>query len=102
MTCTLYVAWDEQLTDYHFGPGHPLAPVRVELTMRLAHEFGLWSQPGVTVAAPAPATDADLQLVHDAQYVTHVKTVSRWAEHPGARDGLEEAQLRAARMFGLG
>ena len=53
MTCTLHVAWDERLTDYHFGPGHPLAPVRVELTMRLAHEFGLWTRPGVTLFDPA-------------------------------------------------
>jgi acetoin utilization protein AcuC len=102
MTCTLHVAWDKRLADYHFGPDHPLAPVRVELTMRLAHEFGLWSQPGVTMAAPAPATDADLQLVHDARYVTNVKTVSRWAEHPQAHGGLEETRLRTARMFGLG
>jgi hypothetical protein len=28
--------------------------------MRLAHEFGLWARPGVTVAAPARATDAEL------------------------------------------
>jgi acetoin utilization protein AcuC len=42
MAGTLHVAWDERLTDYHFGPDHPLASVRVELTMRLAHEFGLW------------------------------------------------------------
>jgi hypothetical protein len=34
MACILHVAWDERLTDYHFGPGHPLAPARVELTMR--------------------------------------------------------------------
>jgi hypothetical protein len=40
MACTLHVAWDERLSDYYFGPDHPLAPVRVELTMRLAHEFG--------------------------------------------------------------
>ena len=39
MTCTVHVAWDERLTDYHFGPGHPLAPVRLELTMRLAREL---------------------------------------------------------------
>ena len=45
------LAWDERLTDYHFGPGHPMAPLRVELTMRLAHEFGLWDWPGVIVAA---------------------------------------------------
>jgi acetoin utilization protein AcuC len=44
MTCTVHVAWDEGLTDYHFGPDHPLAPVRVELTMQLAREFGLWAR----------------------------------------------------------
>ena len=37
--------------------------------MQLAHELGLWSQPGVTVANPVPATDADLKLVHDAAYI---------------------------------
>jgi acetoin utilization deacetylase AcuC-like enzyme len=101
MTCALHVAWDEELTDYHFGPGHPLAPVRVELTMQLAHEFGLWSQPGVTVAVPAPASDAELELVHEARYVAAVRTVSGWAEELGAR-GLEAAQFRYARAFGLG
>jgi acetoin utilization protein AcuC len=69
MACMLHVAWDERLTDYHFGPDHPMAPVRVELTMRLAHEFGLWNQPGVTLAAPEPASNADLELVHDRSYV---------------------------------
>jgi len=101
MTCTLHVAWDERLTDYHFGPGHPLAPVRVELTMRLAHEFGLRARHGVTVAAPARATDAELELVHDPGYTAAVRTVSGWAEDLGARD-LEETHLRYARTFGLG
>jgi acetoin utilization protein AcuC len=101
MTCTLQVAWDERLTDYHFGPGHPLAPMRLELTMQLAREFGLWSHPGVTVAAPDPATDADLELVHDPSYIAAVRTVSRWAEDLGAR-GLEATQFRYARAFGLG
>jgi acetoin utilization protein AcuC len=102
MTCTLHVAWDERLTDYHFGPGHPLAPVRVELTMQLAHEFGLWSQPGVTVAAPVPAADADLELVHDARYIAAVRSASHWAEHPDASGDLQETRLRHARAFGLG
>ena len=101
MTCTLHVAWDERLTDYHFGPGHPLAPVRLELTMRLAHEFGLWTLPGLTLAAPAPATDAELELVHDARYIAAVRTVSGWAEDLGAR-GLEATQQRYGRTFGLG
>jgi acetoin utilization protein AcuC len=103
MTCTLHVAWDERLTDYHFGPGHPMAPVRVELTMRLAHEFGLWDQPGVTMTGPAPATDAELKLVHDEPYITAVETVSRWAQpRPDASGGLAGSQLRVAQMFGLG
>ena len=101
MTCALHVAWDERLTDYHFGPGHPLAPVRVELTMRLAHEFGLWSQPGVTVAAPPSAADTGLELVHDARYIAAVRAVSGWAEDVGGR-GLKAPQLRYARAFGLG
>jgi acetoin utilization protein AcuC len=102
MTCTLHVAWDERLTDYHFGPGHPLAPVRVELTMQLAHEFGLWDQPGVSVAAPVPAADADLELVHDARYIAAVRSASHWAEHPDASGDLQETRLRHARAFGLG
>src|SRR3974390_3083125 len=100
MTCTLHVAWDERLTDYHFGPGHPLAPIRVELTMQLAHDFGLWNLPGVTVAAPVPAADADLELVHDARYIAAVRSVSHWAGHRDASDGLQETRLRQARAFG--
>jgi acetoin utilization protein AcuC len=102
MACTLHVAWDERLVDYHFGPGHPMAPIRVELTMRLAHEFGLWDLPGVTVAPPAPASDTDLKLIHNSEYITAVETISRWAEHPDAWVGLAGSQQRLAGMFGLG
>jgi acetoin utilization protein AcuC len=73
MTCTLHVAWDEGLIGYDFGPGHPLAPVRVELTMALARELGLLGAPGVTVAEPASATDSELQLIHDASYIAAVR-----------------------------
>ncbi len=73
MACTLHVAWDDRLAGYDFGPGHPLAPVRVELTMALARELGVLGAPGVTVAQPASATDADLQLVHDESYIAAVR-----------------------------
>jgi acetoin utilization protein AcuC len=58
MACTLHVAWDERLAGYDFGPGHPLAPVRVELTVALA-EVSALGEPGVTVAAPAAASTAE-------------------------------------------
>ena len=73
MACNLYVAWDDQLSEYDFGPGHPLAPVRVELTMRLARSLGVLTAPGVAVAAPAAASDAELELVHKPEYIAAVR-----------------------------
>ena len=73
MTCTLHVAWDDQLTNYDFGPGHPLAPVRVELTMALARSFGVLDGAGVTLAAPSPASQDQLELVHDPRYIDAVR-----------------------------
>src|SRR6266567_2493146 len=73
MPCTLLVAWDERLAAYDFGPGHPLAPVRVELTMQLARAFGLFDLAGVTIEGPEPASDAELELVHDPRYIAAVR-----------------------------
>jgi acetoin utilization protein AcuC len=74
VACTLYIAWDERLTGYDFGPGHPLAPVRVELTLALAEAFGILDEPGVTVVAPVAASTDELELVHDRHYITAVRT----------------------------
>ena len=52
MACSLTLVWDERLTEYDFGPGHPLAPVRVELTMALAREFGVLARPDGDGAGP--------------------------------------------------
>ena len=76
VTCTLHVAWDDRLTRYDFGPGHPLAPIRVELTIELARDFGVLNEPGVTVAVPEPATMAELELVHDPAYLEAVRRAS--------------------------
>ena len=35
--------FDQTLTEYDFGPTHPMSPLRVDLTMRLARELG-WSR----------------------------------------------------------
>jgi len=91
VACTLHVAWDEQLAEYDFGPDHPLAPVRVELTMELARAFGVLTGPGVGVAAPTPATDAELELVHDPDYIAVVRRA-------GESSALDPSLLR----FGLG
>jgi acetoin utilization protein AcuC len=84
---SLTLVWDELLTGYDFGPGHPLAPVRVELTIALARELGVLARPGVTVAAPVPAETAELELVHDADYIDAVRQAGR-DRRPNGRYGL--------------
>jgi acetoin utilization protein AcuC len=100
VTCTVHVAWDDELTRYDFGPDHPLAPVRVELTMRLAREFGLLDSPGVTVAAPEPATDAELELIHDPEYIAAVRRAG--GTDPGGSADDDTPPEIAELSFGLG
>jgi acetoin utilization protein AcuC len=66
--------WDEQVTGYNFGPGHPMDPVRLALTRSLVGEFGLDRELAV-VAAPA-AGDSTLGLVHRPDYVAAVRRAS--------------------------
>src|ERR1035441_290468 len=73
MACTLRVAWDERLAAYDFGADHPMAPVRVELTIELARAFGLFAGAGVSVERPAPATDVQLEMVHVQRYISAVR-----------------------------
>ncbi len=69
----LLVPWDEALLSYNLGPDHPLAPVRVELTMALARELGVFEAPDVELVAVTPATDESLELVHDPAYIAVVR-----------------------------
>ncbi len=68
--------FDPSLTEYDFGPTHPMSPLRVDLTMRLAAELGV-TGPGVTgerlrlVEAPY-ATMAQLVSVHGPDLVEAV------------------------------
>jgi acetoin utilization protein AcuC len=88
MSGPLAVAWDEALTGYDFGPGHPLAPVRVALTMALARSVGVLSGPAVSMIDVTPATDRELETVHDASYIAAVREAGR--------------TLRPSLAFGLG
>lgn len=84
MDCALHVAWDDHLTSYDFGPGHPLAPIRVDLTVELARAFAVFDPETVTVAVPEPASDAELELIHDPLYIAIVKRAGGQAPFPMA------------------
>lgn len=85
MTGPASVMFDSRLTEYDFGPGHPLAPIRIDLTMRLARSLGVLDSPGVTMVNPPPATQAQLELVHTATYIEAVQALSGGAGS-GGRD----------------
>ncbi|RJL22536.1 acetoin utilization protein AcuC [Bailinhaonella thermotolerans] len=78
MSRAVRVVWDEALTSYDFGRGHPLAPVRVELTMALSRELGVLDR--VTLGGCAAAGDERLATVHHRDYIEAVKRVSETGE----------------------
>lgn len=71
------------MTAYNFGPGHPMAPERMDLTARLARSLGLLDLAHVSVEAPGVASDAELETVHSADFVAAVRRVS---EDPASSD----------------
>lgn len=70
------VVFDPTLTEYDFGPHHPMAPVRVALTMDLAHELGVTGTALRVVPAPH-ATREQLATVHDERLIEAVERAGR-------------------------
>ena len=90
MAGSAVVTWDDALTRYDFGPGHPFDPVRLRLTMALASELGVLASPAVTIVSPSPATDGSLATVHDEDYIEAVRRAGRTLA-PDLRYGLGTA-----------
>lgn len=76
------------MTAYNFGPGHPMAPERMDLTARLAGSLGLFGLDHVVVEAPEVADDAALESVHSADFVAAVRRVSANPAEPDEARGL--------------
>ncbi|MGV9790178.1 acetoin utilization protein AcuC [Streptomyces sp. NPDC003435] len=74
--------WDEAVTGYDFGPDHPMAPVRLELTRKLVAALGLDRE--LEIVAAKPAGESTLRLVHREDYIDAVRAASA---DPGAADG---------------
>jgi acetoin utilization protein AcuC len=77
------VVWDTEFTRYDFGPMHPMAPIRLDLTARLCEALGVLDAPGVEVVGAGVASDEVLETVHEADYVAAVRAAS---VDPGTAD----------------
>jgi acetoin utilization protein AcuC len=78
--------WDEQVTQYDFGSGHPMDPVRLALTRSLVRAFGL--DGALPVLAAPPAGESVLALVHQEDYVAAVRRASANPRAAEAANGL--------------
>ncbi|MDQ1631101.1 MAG: acetoin utilization protein AcuC [Frankiaceae bacterium] len=73
MSGSATVVWDDDFLSYDPGEGHPMRPVRLDLTMRLTRALGLLDRPGVSVTGAEPVSSELLSRVHDADYVRAVR-----------------------------
>src|SRR3954451_17272531 len=73
MSDAVTVVWDDALLGYTMGGEHPLHPVRLDLTMRLADSLGVLDGDRIEVVRPTPADVDLLTLVHDPAYLEAVK-----------------------------
>jgi acetoin utilization protein AcuC len=77
--CLVYAP---ELADYDLGPEHPLKPERFTLAVALMEAYGLLAPPEesaddrLDVIAPAMATESELLLVHDRDYIDAVREAS--------------------------
>jgi acetoin utilization protein AcuC len=72
------VVFDPSLTDYDFGPDHPMSPLRVDLTMRLAAEAGVLDD---LEQVPAPMASDD--LIATVHHPALIEAVQRMSARPG-------------------
>ncbi|SHK27855.1 acetoin utilization protein AcuC [Pseudonocardia thermophila] len=66
------VVWTPDFLSYDLGGDHPLDPVRLDLTMRLATELGVLE--GVELLVPEQAPDSEVERIHTSAYLSAVKS----------------------------
>ena len=74
------MVWTPEFLTHRFNLDHPLDPVRLDLTMRLARELGVLE--GVDLLEPAPAPDAELERVHVPSYLEAVRAAPERGNDP--------------------
>ncbi len=77
MTSPLGFVYSDDFQQYDFGPTHPLRPTRLKLTFELMKAVGLLKSSAVEIHDPRPATEEELLLFHDREYLDLVASKSK-------------------------
>jgi len=73
---TTTLLYSEKFLDYNLGPSHPLRPVRVKLTHDLIQSKGVLNEEEVKIAVPRVASEEEILLFHEKEYVRLVQKCS--------------------------
>ena len=66
MSTQACVVWGQDFTRYDFGAGHPMGPLRIDLTARLAQALGVLDDVeviDVAAAPPAGRVGGDVEVI---------------------------------------
>jgi acetoin utilization protein AcuC len=74
--CQGCVVFDSDLVQYDFGTDHPMNPLRVDLTMRLAGELEIVGGSGLQVVGAPVASDDLVATVHGEELIEAVRRTS--------------------------
>lgn len=73
MTNVKYV-YSEDLLKYRFSDSHPFNQMRLKLTTDLLFDLGVLTE--AHIISPRVATDEELQLVHEPNYIEAIKKLA--------------------------
>ncbi|XP_048584133.1 histone deacetylase 3 [Nematostella vectensis] len=66
--------YDEDVGNFHYGPGHPMKPHRLTLTHNLVFNYGLHKK--MEVYKPYRATNHDMSRFHSSDYIDFLSRVT--------------------------
>lgn len=74
---TTAMVYSEKYLQHKLSLGHPECPERLKAIIGALEQARLWGMNGTKVIEPKPATRADIELAHDAEYVELVERLSK-------------------------
>jgi acetoin utilization protein AcuC len=73
MKSKVALIYSEELSQYDLGPEHPLKPIRFKVAAELIKAYNLLNSPTTKLLSPKQATDEEIGLVHQKDYIEMVK-----------------------------
>ena len=78
--------YSDRYQGYELSPSHPMKPERLMLTYELIRAYGMPGT-GAEVVEPGAASDGELALIHDPEYIARVKQLSEPGASPAGGAG---------------